>query len=117
MKITNDTAYEKINTMKQSEQGERAGKSNALAETMGSYLLDLSGNQTVQSGTYQKETMTMDELSAKMGLPSQELQKMYMAVMSNTASEEDFARMMEDGYQVSDIDIETSVTILDQIKV
>lgn len=117
MKITNDTAYEKINTMKQSEQGERAGKSNALTETMGSYLLDLSGNQTVQPGTYQKETMTMDELSAKMGLPSQELQKMYMAVMSNTASEEDFARMMEDGYQVSDIDIETSVTILDQIKV
>ena len=117
MKITNDTAYEKINTMKQSEQGERVGKSNVLAETMGSYLLDLSGNQTVQPGTYQKERMTMDELATQMGLPSQELQKMYMAVMSNTASEEDFAKMMEDGYQVSDIDIETSVTILDQIKV
>jgi len=117
MKITNDTAYEKINSMKQSEQGERSEKSKSSAEAMGSFLLDLSGNQAIQPGTYQKERMTMDELATKMGLPSQDLQKMYMAVMSNTASEEDFAKMMGDGYQVSDMDIETSVTILDQIKV
>lgn len=117
MKITNENTYEKINTLPQGGIGEHSEKTKQISEVQGGYMLDLSAGRTPQAGTYQKEKVTLDELAEQMGLPTQDLQKMYMAVMSNTASDEDYAKMMEDGYQPSDIDLETSVTILDQIKV
>ena len=40
----------------------------------------------------------------------------FMAVMSNSLSDEDFAKMQEDGYDPKDINAEDMVTILDTIK-
>ncbi len=40
----------------------------------------------------------------------------YMAVMSNSMSEEDFAKLQENGYQVGSTQAETAVTIVDHIK-
>jgi len=117
MKITNEHSFEQINTLPQVNKEDSLDKSRQTIEKMSGYLMEITGHQNTWTGTYQKDALTLDELSAQMGLPTQDLQKMYMAVMSNTVSDEEYAEMMEDGYQVTDMDVETMVTILDQIKV
>lgn len=89
----------------------------------GAYFVNGGGqDKKVQPGTYGKdgtaeEKMSAEELSLRAGQMDPDVQKMYMAVLSNSMSEEDFRKMLEDGYSVSDVDVETMVTILDQIKV
>lgn len=96
------------------EREEKAKKAGAA----GAYAVNIGGQDArTQGGTYKKEDMTAEEISMQAGQMDLDVQKMYMAVMSNSMSEEDFNKMLEDGYDVSDVDIETMVTILDQIKV
>lgn len=98
----------------------KAGRAGAYC---GAVSADIGGQERkTQAGTYKKRDMTAEKLSAEdismqAGQMDIDVQKMYMAVMSNSMSEEDFHKMLEDGYNVSDTDIETMVTILDQIKV
>ena len=40
----------------------------------------------------------------------------YMAIMSNSMSGEDFSHLMKEGFQPGSIDVETIVTVVDQIK-
>lgn len=88
------------------------------ADAAGAYAVNIgSQDMRAQGGTYKKEDMTAEEISMQAGQMDMDVQKMYMAVMSNSMSEEDFNKMLEDGYDVSDVDVETMVTILDQIKV
>lgn len=88
------------------------------ADAAGAYAVNIgSQDMRPQGGTYKKEDMTAEEISMRAGQMDMDVQKMYMAVMSNSMSEEDFNKMLEDGYDVSDVDVETMVTILDQIKV
>lgn len=93
------------------EKAKKAGAGDAYAVHIGGQ------DARTQGGTYKKEDMTAEEISMQAGQMDLDVQKMYMAVMSNSMSEEDFNKMLEDGYDVSDVDIETMVTILDQIKV
>lgn len=44
------------------------------------------------------------------------LQRDYMTVLSHTVSEEDYAKMQEEGFSFGELDPETAVTILDKIK-
>lgn len=44
------------------------------------------------------------------------LESMYLTVLSNTTSEEDYQKMTADGYDPSELDAETGVTILDTIR-
>ena len=86
--------------------------------TAGAYTVNISGqDMRTQEGTYKKESMTAEEISMQAEQMDMDVQKMYMAVMSNSMSQDEFHKMLEDGYNVSDVDIETIVTILDQIKV
>lgn len=88
------------------------------AESAGAYSVDIGArDRKAQTGTYKKDGMTAEDISMQAGQMDVDVQKMYMAVMSNSMSEEDFHKMLEDGYSVSDTDIETMVTILDRIKV
>jgi hypothetical protein len=88
------------------------------AGTAGAYTVNISGqDMRTQEGTYKKESMTAEEISMQAEQMDMDVQKMYMAVMSNSMSQDEFHKMLEDGYNVSDVDIETIVTILDQIKV
>ena len=87
------------------------------AERAGAYSVSIGGQDAKKDGTYRKEDMTAEEISMQAGQMDADLQKMYMAVMSNSMSPDEFQKMLEDGYNVSDTDIETMVTILDQIKV
>ncbi|MGN0413831.1 MAG: DUF6240 domain-containing protein [Lachnospiraceae bacterium] len=83
-----------------------------------SVQLGKEDNALSQKGTYEKEELiTLEELSEKAGMTNTDLQQMYMTVMSNNTSPEEFGKMLEEGYQVNDLDVETVVTILDQIKV
>lgn len=89
------------------------------AESAGAYSVQIGeqDGRMSKEGTYKKENLTAEEISMQVSGMDVDLQKMYMAVMSNSMSQDEFNEMMEDGYNVADIDIETMVTILDRIKV
>ena len=81
----------------------------------GAYALDISG--TVMDNTaYKGQGKTAEDVMQEAGQIDLATQRDYMTVMSNTMSEKDFNRMMEDGYHVGDMDIEEVVTIVDKIK-
>ncbi len=81
----------------------------------GAFALDISG--TVMDNTaYKGQGKTAEEVMQDAGQTDVAVQRDYMTVMSNTMSEEDYSRMMEDGCQVGDLDIEEVVTIVDKIK-
>ncbi|MEY8522181.1 DUF6240 domain-containing protein [Lachnospiraceae bacterium 38-10] len=88
------------------------------AEKAGAYSVEIGGQGgRGQDGIYKKADMTADEISMQASQMDMDVQRMYMAVMSNSMSQEEFHEMLEDGVDISNMDIETMVTILDQIKV
>lgn len=60
---------------------------------------------------------TLEEMQQEMGQIDAGIQRDYKTVMSHTMSEEDYARMEEEGFQFENLDPETAVTIVDRIKV
>lgn len=81
----------------------------------GVFALDISG--TVMDNTaYEGQGKTTEDVMQDAGLIDVTTQKNYLAVMSNTMSDEDFARLQEEGYHPGNTDIETVVTIVDEIK-
>lgn len=89
------------------------------AEKTGAYSVNIGGQdgRGPKDSTYKKENLTAEEISMQASGMDMDVQKMYMAVMSNSMSQDEFNEMLEDGYNVADMDIETLVTILDRIKV
>ncbi|MBO5165203.1 MAG: hypothetical protein J6B90_01210 [Lachnospiraceae bacterium] len=96
--------------------------SNATTKAGGGYAWDISGTVTDNAAYgFQKsrgvQGRTAEEvMQAAGGSEDITLYRNYMTVMSNCMSDEDFARMQEEGYDISDIDMETAVTIVDTIK-
>jgi hypothetical protein len=81
----------------------------------GVFALDISG--TVMDNTaYDGQGKTAEDVMQDAGQVDVTTQKNYMAVMSNTMSTEDFAKLQEEGYHPGNTDIETVVTIVDEIK-
>lgn len=121
MKITFEQMQE--NSAVQSRGGAERTHASAQdavkkAGNAGAYAVNIGGqNDRGQSATYKKADMTADEVSMQAAQMDMDVQRMYMAVMSNSMSQDEFNEMLEDGVNVSDMDIETMVTILDQIKV
>lgn len=124
MKITFETGQD-MNVQRSGAEKPHTSVRNTekKADTAGACCIDIGGqDRKTPAGTYKKREMTAEkfsaeEISMQADQMDMDVQKMYMAVMSNSMSEEDFHKMLEDGYSVSDTDIETMVTILDQIKV
>lgn len=81
----------------------------------GIYALDISGT-VMDNSAYKGQGRTAEEVMQDAGQIDVAAQRDYMTVMSNTMSEEDYGRMVKDGYQVGDMDIEEVVTIVDKIK-
>lgn len=81
----------------------------------GAYALDISGT-VMDNSAYKGQGKTAEDVMQDAGQIDVATQRDYMTVMSNTMSEKDFNRMMEDGYHVGDMDIEEVVTIVDKIK-
>ena len=79
------------------------------------FALDISG--TVMDNTaYGLQGRTAEEVMQSAEQIDVALIRDYMTVMSNSMSEEDFAKLQKEGYCPTDTDIETVVTIVDKIK-
>ena len=79
------------------------------------YALDLSGG-VGNSEIYRENGKTAEDIMREAKGQNVALTHNYMAVMSNCMSDEDFAKLQENGYQTGSTDVETAVTIVDQIK-
>lgn len=71
----------------------------------------LPGNQA-----YEKQGKTMEDVMAEAAATDVSLQKDYMTVMSHSMSDEDFAKLSEEGYDPGVMEPEEAVTIMDTIK-
>lgn len=114
MKITFDL------NQTQNAQNNTSSKSIAERQTTSSatgiFNVQITG-KTGEGEAYIEQGKTMSETLAQSGMDGENLQKKYMAVMSNSMSADDFNEMLEKGYDPTDIDVETAVTVLDSIKI
>ena len=79
------------------------------------YTLDISGT-VANNEIYKGQGKTSEEVMQEAGMQDVALTRDYMAVMSNSMSDEEFAKLQEEGYQPGDMEIENAVTIVDEIK-
>lgn len=80
------------------------------------FLLD-NGMMWNTGSTYGKEKgKSLIEIQQEAGNIDVGVQQDYMTVMSNTMSEEDYARLEEEGFNFKNMDPDTAVTIVDKIK-
>lgn len=84
-------------------------------EKTGAYTADISGT-VMDNNAYGVHGRTTEEVMQEAQLTDVSTQSDYMAVMSNSMSTQDFSRMLKEGANPNDTDIETVVTIVDRIK-
>lgn len=115
MKIRFDTSdYErnvdKRTTEKKDVPVQKTGNRNG-------YKVDISG-KVMDNSAYTGQGKTAEEIMQNAEQQKDEiaLQRNYMAVMSNCMSEEDFAKLQEEGFSPGSTKIEEVVTIVDKIK-
>lgn len=94
---------------------------SAYKKAESGYASDISGTVTDNTaygfyGSRNVQGRTAEELMQAAGSEDIALYRNYMAVMSNSMSDEDFAKLQKEGYNPTDMDIETVVTIMDTIK-
>lgn len=81
----------------------------------GAYAIDISG-KVMDNSAYSGHGQTTEDVMQKMQATDVDLQQDYATVMSNSMSNEDYQKMTEEGYKPGSIDVETVVTVVDQIK-
>ncbi len=84
-----------------------------------SHALDISDNKNYAAyGHYQSKGLSAGaaEVMQAAGASDVSLYRDYMTVMSNTMSDEDFAKLKEEGYHPMDMDLEDAANIVDVIK-
>ena len=81
----------------------------------GGYAIDISGT-VMDNNAYEGHGRTTREIMQDAGQQDIAVWHNYMAVMSNTMSTEDFAKLQEDGFPPESTDVGTAVTIVDHIK-
>lgn len=81
----------------------------------GGFVLDLSG-AVRDNSAYADHGRTIEDIIQKVEQEDVTARRNYMAIMSNTVSDEDFARLQEEGFHPGSTDIETIVTIVDRMK-
>ena len=79
------------------------------------FALDISGT-VMDNSAYAGHGRTAEEVMQEAGSQDITARRNYMAVMSNSMSDEDFANLQKDGFHPGSTDIETVVTIVDEIK-
>ena len=114
MKIEFNTSSANLNADIEKTEKSTTVPSEKKAKNSG-YIVDISGT-VMDDAAYGKELKKAQEVMQDAGLQDVALQRDYMAVMSNSMSSEDFAKLQEEGYSPAHMEIETSVTLLDRIK-
>ena len=79
------------------------------------YAVDISGTVTDNSA-YKGQGKTTEEVMQQAGATNVALMQDYMTVMSNILSDEDYAKLQENGFRPGSTQIEETVTIVDHIK-
>ena len=79
------------------------------------FALDISGT-VMDNNAYAGHGRTAEEVMQDAAQQDITARRNYMAVMSNSLSDEDFAKLQKDGFHPGSTDIETVVTIVDHIK-
>lgn len=79
------------------------------------FSVDFSGGMPGNQA-YDKQGKTMEDVMAEAAATDVSLQRDYMTVMSNSMSDEDFAKLSEEGYDPGVMEPEEAVTIVDTIK-
>ncbi|MCR4740521.1 MAG: DUF6240 domain-containing protein [Lachnospiraceae bacterium] len=93
----------------------KAGESGKT-QRAGGFTLDISGTVTDNAAYGMGELKSAAEIMQDAGQMDTALQRDFMAVMSNSMSAEDFAKLSKDGFSLSDMNIEEHVTSLDKLK-
>lgn len=79
------------------------------------FILDISGN-VKDNRAYGGQGKTTEDVAAGMSQSDIVNKHNYMAIMSNSMSKEDLQKMQEEGFHPGSMDVETIVTVVDQIK-
>ena len=103
------------NTQQNAGKAAAAYGSSQAKESRGVFALDISGT-SLDNNAYGEKGKSIEDVMLDAGQMDVAAQRNYMAVMSNTMSDEDFAKLQEEGYHPGDTEIETVVTIVDEIK-
>ena len=80
------------------------------------YSLDIA-DKVMDDKAYQGQGMTAADIMQQAQGTDAKAQKDFMLVMSNSVSEEDFEKMQKEGHDPGSTDVETYVSMVDQIKV
>ena len=81
------------------------------------FSLDITGKVRENAAYGKEELKSAEEIAQMAGMTDVSVQRDYMAVMSNSMSDEDFAKLMEDGVNPASIPAGQTVTNLDRIKI
>ena len=99
------------------ESGKRpelyAGKTDSVGGN--AYVASLDSS-IFSNNAYAQHTRTAENISEMAQNTDVWMQHNYMALLSNTMSEEDYAKALEDGFDLKNMDSTETVTILDKIK-
>lgn len=98
----------------QGGHGAQNGNSVHKAGSRG-YSVDFSGG-VIGNQAYENQGKTIEDVMTEASASNAALQKDYMTVMSHTMSDEDFAKMSEEGYHPGKMEPGEMVTIVDEIK-
>ena len=113
----NNHGADRVNDMEHITYGKPASYgSRTSMEKMG-FSLDITGKVRENAAYGKEELKSAEDIAQMAGMTDVSLQRDYMAVMSNSMSDEDFAKLMEDGIDPTRIPAQETVTNLDRIKI
>lgn len=118
MKITVDTQYSAsvpVNTESTTTTYKPSAQNTGKVSRSG-YTLDIA-DKVMENEAYGGHGMTADEIMQQAANSNAQSKKDFMIVMSSCVSGEDLQKMQEEGFNPGSVDVETYVTIVDQIKV
>ena len=117
MNITLDAQYSSPKvTNAESNTSSYKAMTNATQTWQCGYQLDIT-DKVMDDKAYQGHGMTTEQIMQDAQNTNVQVQKDFMLVMSNCVSGEDLQKMAEDGFEPGSTDVETYVSIVDQIKV
>lgn len=115
MKITFSEQAIKEAQRRQAEKNREAQQTSATSVGQTAFA-DMFGRQSDGILEAGEKGKSLIELQQEAGDVDVGVQRDYMTVMSHTMSEEDYAKMQEEGFDFGSMDPEEAVTIVDKIK-
>jgi len=116
MNIDLINASEKSNVINRTKYSSQPSENARIADQLAGYSLDITGKVTENAAYGKENLLSADDIADKAGLVDVSTQRNYMAVMSNSMSDEDFSELLKDGCNPTHTEISESVTNLDKIK-